>query len=107
MKQCRKERNKEAAAKSRANKKKLFDSMMETIQRLQAENANLVSQINDLLLRQSCTEEIVVSFENVNTYDTMDTNWLNLQEPEEHPCIENGHLEMISSETVHPLTSVQ
>jgi hypothetical protein len=51
--EVRKERNKQSAAKSRANRKAQFDEMAHTIKQLRLENAALASQLNALRSEKS------------------------------------------------------
>lgn len=53
----RRERNKFAAAKSRANRKLQFDSMQRDIDELKAANAALLAQIQDLMTRTTIVPE--------------------------------------------------
>jgi hypothetical protein len=47
--EIRRERNKQSAAKSRANRKATFEKMLATIEQLRLENAALQVQLNSLL----------------------------------------------------------
>ena len=53
----RKERNKFAAAKSRANRREQFEAMQKEIEELKAANAALLAQMQDLMTRATLVPE--------------------------------------------------